>query len=169
MAGRGSKGTTLNIDELFDGYAVQLDIAATGVSPAQAEVIRQSLSEEPPQKLRFNCIIAEGMNESLGGGPNRTKGEEYAEYEIGGTVFKLNPKGRSQFGMDKDNVPYLTTSLVDTETGTRYGLTWRGDAIPFVLKETAVAHDEGRRTAELSVSLEFADAEKHIIGNKDGG
>jgi len=156
------------IDRLFGGNAIELRVRGTRHSPAQAEAIRKTIAEEPPQKLRYNCVIAEAMNESLNGGPHGSHADEYGDYEIGGRIFRLNPKGRSQFGMTAHSEPYLTTSLVDTATGTRYKFTWRGEAVPRALQATAVAHDLGQDTKTITHLLCFDDAEKHVVGAKHG-
>jgi hypothetical protein len=154
------------IDDLFDGYAIELTIPGSHHSPAQAEAIRKAMKGLNPQKLRYNCVVAESLNICLGGGPKGTPPEEYGEFDVGDRTFQLNCKGKSQFGMDQNGKPYLTTSLVDVELDTRYSFTWRGDDIPRELLETAVLHDEGKDTAPIEISLSFDLASKHIVGHK---
>lgn len=156
------------IDRLFNGQAIMLKVRGTRHSPAQAEAIRQIICDSPPAKLRYNCVIAEALNESVNGGPCGSPSESYGDFEINGRTFRLNPKGRSQFYMSPCGEPCLTMSLIDTEAGTRYGFTWRGEAVPRVIQETAVLHDQGNDTKPQQVLLDFDVAEKHIVGEKNG-
>lgn len=156
------------IDQLFHGQAIELKVRGTRHSPAQAEAIRQIILDAEPAKLRYNCVIAEALNESLNGGPTGTPSHHYGLFDIKGKLFQLNPKGRSQFYMSPQGEPCLTTSLVDVESGTRYGFTWRGENVPQIVQETAVAHDQGQDTKLQQVMLSFDLAEKHIIGAKNG-
>jgi hypothetical protein len=155
------------IDDLFKGYEIEVCVDAMRHSSAQAQAIRQTIAQEKPQKLRYTCIVAESVNEALGA-PSGTKPEEWADFFVGNSSFRLNNRGKSQFGMTPAGVPYLTTSLVSPETGIRYGLTWRGEDVPVELQTMAVLHDEGKNTQGIVVFLPFDTAEKHIIGEKNG-
>lgn len=157
------------LTDLFKGQAILLEIEATRHSPAQREAIKKSISEEPPQKLRYNCLVADAMNRALMGGENGTHVDDYQTLKIGEHTYRLNPRARSQFGMDAHGVPYLTTSLVNVETDVRYAFTWRGDNVPEALKTLAVKHDQGKNTKAHAEILELDNAEIHIIGDKYPG
>lgn len=157
------------ITDLFEGYSIQLEVAPTRHTPAQREAIKTTISTESPQKLRYNCLVAEALNEALRGGENGTPVSDYQYLELGEHTFQLNPRARSQFGMDHNGVPYLTTSLVHVDSGVRYAFTWRGDNVPNDLMMLAVAHDQGKNTPGYEEELQLDDAEIHIIGEKNPG
>ena len=157
------------VTDLFEGYSIQLEVAPTRHTPAQREAIKSTISTESPQKLRYNCLVAEALNEALRGGENGTPVSDYQYLELGDHTFQLNPRARSQFGMDHNGEPYLTTSLVHVDTGVRYAFTWRGDNVPPDLMKLAVAHDQGKNTPGYQEALPLDDAEIHIIGEKNPG
>lgn len=159
---------TSKFDHLFSGYQIVLDIPAIHLTSFQGQAVRDTIKETPAQKLRYTCLIAEATNDSLNGGKSGTSFEEYGDYEVNGEIYRLNPKGRSQFGMDATMKPYLTTSLIHVDSGVRYAFTWRGDNVPYKLQELAVCHDEGQDTEQTRVELSLDAAEKHIVGEKNG-
>lgn len=156
------------IDDLFDGFVIPLHLPRRNPTSFEGKSTREAAAN-PTQGLRYTCHVAEALNSSLNGGRRGSSIEEYGYFEINGEQYYLNPKARSQFGKDAKNQPYLTTSLVHVETGTRYSFTWRGDNVPYVLKEQAVLHDEGKPTPAKRISLPLKHAEKHIIGEKRPG
>ena len=157
------------ITDLFEGHSIRLEVAPTRHTPAQREAIKATITTESPQKLRYNCLVAEALNEALQGGENGTPVSDYQYLELGDHTFQLNPRARSQFGMDHNGVPYLTTSLVHVDSSVRYAFTWRGDNVPADLMRLAVAHDQGKNTPGYVESLQLDDAEIHIIGEKRPG
>lgn len=145
----------------FEGYRVPVKIPGQHMSPHHRELVRKALQGgDTNAALRFRCLIAEATNEALGGAEDLI--------DIGGRDYCLNPKSKSQFGKDQAGVAFLTTGLIDLKEGTRYRLTWTGTDIPHIMKELAVAHDEGRNVAGRTVMLSLSTASVHVLGEKNG-
>lgn len=158
--------STLN-NHLFDGYEIDVSVRPHRLTPHQKTIVAKAIAENTPQELRFRCLVAEAVNDAFGGA---AKPDEYADIKIGKRVFRLNPKAKAQFGVDHDGRAYLTVGVVDHSTPelVRYRMTWRGDAVPHVFKELAVAHDSGSSTPGRRVHLPLDTAEVHILGEKNG-
>jgi hypothetical protein len=74
-------------------------------------------------------------------------------------LYMPNMASTPHFGKNKDGQASLTFGLTRATDGERFTFKWIGDAVPHVLLELAVKHDEGARAPQATVALEFDAAE----------
>lgn len=155
------------IENPLGSQTLKIEIGAM-LSPWQRQIIRRNSRNMSPQELRYKCMVAEATNIALNGGVHGTKVEDYGIYEANGKRFRLNHRCKSQFAMDSKSVPFLTTSLIDIDTEQRWRFTWRGSEQLHLLMEAAVAHDKTENFPVQMATLNFSEAEVHIVGEKNG-
>lgn len=149
-------------NDIFD-CVIDIRVKGQGAKPAwEQKMLAKALeggvnNSEGAQSLRKTCRIAEDMNAALADG-----------IVVGDRLYGLNPRNKSQFGRNREGDPFLTTGVVDAETGQRLTLTWSGVNVPLRMVEAAVKHDAGKRIGERVVPLDFGMAVVHETGNKDG-
>jgi hypothetical protein len=133
----------------LNGLTGHVDVQIKG-QEARPKWERKLLSEAltnghgASNELRFACRIAQDADAAF----------EEIELEDG-TKLTLNPKGKAQFGRNKQGQPFLTVGVIWSGNGQSYRLQWVGDKVPLKMQQVAVAHDEGRKVSSTRVRLKL--------------
>jgi hypothetical protein len=154
-----TKTTTPNV---FDDYQITLTIPAQHYTAAHRKAIKKALPKMGPVSLQQHCAVAEATNAALGGvyqGDRITEREVLDFGDVG--RFVLNPSAHARFGITATNKIFLTVGLIEedqSDSSTRYRLTWQGEAVPETLARIAVAHDAGESHKDFEVDLDMGSA-----------